>query len=82
MQLGALFDQSRGHCVVRKVWKAANTWERMRGLLGRTRLEIGEALLNRGIEAVVSTPEEFTAYIKSETAKWNRVIRAANLKPN
>ncbi len=45
MQLGALFDQSRGHCVVRKVWKAASAWERMRGLLGRARLGGGEALL-------------------------------------
>lgn len=45
MQLGALFDQGRGHCVVRKVWKAAGTWERMRGLLGRARLGDSEALL-------------------------------------
>jgi tripartite-type tricarboxylate transporter receptor subunit TctC len=44
--------------------------------------EIGDALLNRGIEAVASTPEEFTAYIKSETTKWNMVILAAKLKPN
>jgi uncharacterized membrane protein (UPF0127 family) len=45
MQLGALFDQNRGRCVVRKVWKAANAWERMRGLLGRARLGDNEALL-------------------------------------
>lgn len=45
MQLGALFDQNRRHCVVRKVWKAANVWERMRGLLGRAPLGDGEALL-------------------------------------
>lgn len=44
--------------------------------------DMREALLARGIEAMVSTPDEFTAYIKSETAKWNMVIRAANLKPN
>lgn len=45
MQLGALFDQNRGRCLVRKVWKATNTWERMRGLLGRSRLGDSEALL-------------------------------------
>ena len=44
--------------------------------------EVRDPLLARGIETVVSTPEEFTAYIKSETAKWDKVIRAANLKPN
>jgi len=42
--------------------------------------EVRDTLLSRGIETVVSTPEEFTAYIKSETTKWNKVIRAANLK--
>jgi tripartite-type tricarboxylate transporter receptor subunit TctC len=44
--------------------------------------EVQSALLSRGIETEISTPEEFTAYIKSETAKWSKVIRAANLKPN
>ena len=44
--------------------------------------EVRDPLLARGIETVVSTPEEFTAYIKAETAKWDKVIRAANLKPN
>jgi tripartite-type tricarboxylate transporter receptor subunit TctC len=43
--------------------------------------DIRDALLARGIEAETSTPDEFTAYIKSETAKWGKVIRAANLKP-
>jgi tripartite-type tricarboxylate transporter receptor subunit TctC len=44
--------------------------------------EVRDALMARGIETVVSTPEEFTAYIKSETTKWGKVIRAANLKAN
>ncbi len=44
--------------------------------------EIRDALLNRGIEPAASTPEEFTAYIKSEAVKWNKVIKTANLKPN
>ncbi len=44
--------------------------------------DIRDALLSRGIDPVTSTPEEFTAYIRSETAKWEKVIRAANLKPN
>lgn len=45
MILGALFDQSQGRCMVRKVWKASSAWERLRGLLGRPRLGDSEALL-------------------------------------
>jgi tripartite-type tricarboxylate transporter receptor subunit TctC len=44
--------------------------------------DVRDALLARGIDAESSTPEEFTAYIKSESAKWGKVIRAAKLKPN
>jgi len=44
--------------------------------------DIREALLSRGIDPESSTPEEFSAYIRSETAKWEKVIRTANLKPN
>ena len=44
--------------------------------------EVRDTLLARGIETTTSTPEAFTAYIKSETAKWGKVIRAANLKAN
>ncbi len=42
--------------------------------------EIRDQLLANGIESAASTPAEFTAYILSETAKWDKVIRAANLK--
>jgi tripartite-type tricarboxylate transporter receptor subunit TctC len=42
--------------------------------------EVRDALLSRGIDPDTSTPEEFTAYIRAETAKWEKVIRSANLK--
>ena len=45
MLQGALFDRHRDHCIVRRVWKAQGTWERMRGLLGRPQLGEAEALL-------------------------------------
>ncbi|MBX3662084.1 MAG: tripartite tricarboxylate transporter substrate binding protein [Burkholderiales bacterium] len=44
--------------------------------------DVRDALLSRGIDPEISTAEAFTAYIQSETAKWEKVIRAANLKPN
>lgn len=43
---------------------------------------VRDQLASQGIESAPSTPEEFTNYIRSETAKWRKVIRAANLKAN
>ena len=39
------------------------------------------SLLNQGAEPVPGTPQEFAAFIKSETVKWGRVIRTAGIKP-
>jgi tripartite-type tricarboxylate transporter receptor subunit TctC len=44
--------------------------------------EIKQALFERGIDAAATTPAEFTAYLKSETAKWTRVVKASNIKPD
>jgi tripartite-type tricarboxylate transporter receptor subunit TctC len=35
---------------------------------------------NLGIEPAPGTPQAFEAYIRTETAKWSRVIRQANIK--
>lgn len=35
-----------------------------------------------GFEIIGSTPKEFAAQIKTEIAKWGKVIKAAGLKPN
>ena len=37
--------------------------------------EVKERLDNQGIEPLSSTPEQFAAYIKSETVKWAKVIK-------
>jgi tripartite-type tricarboxylate transporter receptor subunit TctC len=42
--------------------------------------DVRQALLEQGIEAAPSSPDQFAAYIKSETAKWRKVIQAAGLK--
>jgi tripartite-type tricarboxylate transporter receptor subunit TctC len=39
-----------------------------------------ERIANMGADVVGSTPEEFGAFMKSESAKWGRVIREANIK--
>jgi tripartite-type tricarboxylate transporter receptor subunit TctC len=33
-----------------------------------------------GVEPAPTTPEQFDAYIRSETDKWAKVIRQANIR--
>jgi tripartite-type tricarboxylate transporter receptor subunit TctC len=42
--------------------------------------DIKAFLFNQGLDAAPSSPEAFAAYIKSETAKWAKVIKAAGIK--
>jgi tripartite-type tricarboxylate transporter receptor subunit TctC len=42
--------------------------------------EVGKRLAADGAEAVGSSPEEFAAFIKSESEKWARVATAAGIK--
>ncbi|HET9404353.1 MAG TPA: tripartite tricarboxylate transporter substrate binding protein [Burkholderiales bacterium] len=34
---------------------------------------------NQGVDAIPSTPARYAAYLKSETEKWTKVVRAANI---
>jgi tripartite-type tricarboxylate transporter receptor subunit TctC len=43
--------------------------------------DVKERVTAEGMEIVASTPEEFASYIKSETDKWTKVIKAAGIKP-
>ena len=43
--------------------------------------DIKEFLFKQGLDAAPNTPEQFTAYMKSEMAKWAKVIKAAGIKP-
>src|SRR4051812_24412630 len=43
--------------------------------------ETATRLRDLGYEPVGSTPQAFAAYIKAELAKWEKVIKAANIKP-
>ena len=43
--------------------------------------EIRERIIAEGADMVVSTPDELASYMKSETEKWARVIKAAGIKP-
>ena len=43
--------------------------------------DVHDILFKQGLDAAPSTPEQFGAYIKSETAKWAKVIKASGAKP-
>jgi tripartite-type tricarboxylate transporter receptor subunit TctC len=43
---------------------------------------IREIYFNQGLEPTPTTPEAFGAYIKSEIAKWSKLVKAAGVKPD
>ena len=43
--------------------------------------EVKQHLASEGAIVVASTPAEFAAYLRSETEKWARVVKAAGIKP-
>ena len=43
--------------------------------------EVKERFASVGVEPVGSSPQELAAYIRSETAKWAKVIKQAGIKP-
>jgi tripartite-type tricarboxylate transporter receptor subunit TctC len=43
--------------------------------------ELVARFANDGAEVVAGTPEEFGAYLRTETEKWARVAKAAGIKP-
>jgi tripartite-type tricarboxylate transporter receptor subunit TctC len=47
-----------------------------------TNPEARERLLAMGLDPVGSTPDEFAAYVKVETAKWGKLVREAGIRAN
>lgn len=45
-----------------------------------TRDDIKQKLESQGVDPVFNTPAEFSAYIKSETEKWGKVVKATGAK--
>ena len=47
---------------------------------GLNAVDVKERFTASGMEAIGGTPEEFGAFLKAETAKWAKVIKAANIR--
>ena len=43
--------------------------------------DLRQKLLSNGMDPIPSTPARYSEYLKSETAKWSKVIRAAKIEP-
>ena len=43
--------------------------------------DIREKMKGLGAEVVGNSPAEFAAFMDKESAKWGRVVREANIKP-
>jgi tripartite-type tricarboxylate transporter receptor subunit TctC len=41
--------------------------------------EVKKRLTEQGVDVKTSTPEEFLAHVKAESARWTRVVREANI---
>ncbi len=42
--------------------------------------EMREKMFGLGTEVVANTPEQFAQYIRDETAKWSKIVKAAGIK--
>lgn len=43
--------------------------------------DVRQHLAGEGAQIVAGTPEQFAAYLRSETEKWGRVVKAAGIEP-
>jgi len=77
------FETTSWHGMLVPVRTPAPLAARIHGELVKalTSQEVKSAFANQGMEVVASSQEEFTAYIRSETVKWTKVIKAIGLKP-
>jgi tripartite-type tricarboxylate transporter receptor subunit TctC len=42
--------------------------------------DVKQRVLDMGADVIVSTPQQFTAQIKEEVAKWAKVVKTANIQ--
>jgi tripartite-type tricarboxylate transporter receptor subunit TctC len=77
------FEVISWHGVLGRAGTPAAIVERMGAEIGKVLKtgEMQERFAALGMEAVGSTPAEFTAFFRAEMRKWAEVVRAANIRP-
>ena len=43
--------------------------------------EVRDRMVSEGAEFVADTPEQFTAFLRTELDKWGKAVRASGAKP-
>lgn len=79
MKQGALFHC--GVCVVPHVSRTTNAWDRLRGLLGRPRLQAGEALLIDPCPSVHTIGMRYPLDLAFLDAEFRLLKQVSSLKP-
>jgi tripartite-type tricarboxylate transporter receptor subunit TctC len=76
------FDMTNWYGMLVPAGTPSETVHALRGALSTvlTQPDIKQKMYNEGMTVVASTPEQFTAFLARETAKYNRVIEAAGIK--
>jgi len=77
------YDSTQWYGVLAPAGTNRDIVARLHGAIARSLRdeEVGKRLAADGAEPVGSSPEEFAAFIKSETEKWAKVAQAAGIKP-
>jgi uncharacterized membrane protein (UPF0127 family) len=76
---GALF--CNGTCILPRVARTTNAWDRLRGLLGRPRLQTGEALLIDPCPSVHTIGMSYPLDLVFLDADFRLLKQVSNLKP-
>jgi len=76
------FDMTNWYGMLVPAGTPSETVHMLQGALSTvlTQPDIKQKMYNEGMTVVASTPEQFTAFLARETAKYNRVIESAGIK--
>jgi tripartite-type tricarboxylate transporter receptor subunit TctC len=75
------FEVVAWQCLVAPAGTPKEALDRLSVLLAQimTERDIRERLLRQGVEPSIKSPEQLAAYIRAETVRWDRIIRAAGI---
>jgi len=77
------FDVSSWYGICGQAGMAKPVFDKLRAdlLTALNNPEVKKRLTEQGVDVKTSTPEQFVEYVKKETERWARVVKAANIPP-